>query len=300
MKMNDYIDLVNTTIDELMPVHYPHKIFKSMKYTVTLPGKRLRPVMCLETCRMFGGNYEDALPTACAIEMLHAQTLIHDDLPCMDNDNYRRGRLTNHIVFGEAHAVLAGDALLTFAPQIILKHSKNLGSEKLLKIMEEYFQAAGAYGVIAGQGVDIESETLIKAMLISGEIDKDDEQLPEILKYIHSHKTADLFKLALRTGAIIADANEQQLKEITEFGQYLGTAFQIADDILDETSTFEEMGKTLGKDKEAGKLTYTSLYGLEKSKKDLNKLIDKCFDILNKNNLKSEVFEQILDKIRIN
>ncbi|CDE60139.1 polyprenyl synthetase [Fusobacterium sp. CAG:439] len=300
MKMNDYIDLVNTTIDELMPVHYPHKIFKSMKYTVTLPGKRLRPVMCLETCRMFGGNYEDALPTACAIEMLHAQTLIHDDLPCMDNDNYRRGRLTNHIVFGEAHAVLAGDALLTFAPQIILKHSKNLGSEKLLKIMEEYFQAAGAYGVIAGQVVDIESETLIKAMLISGEIDKDDEQLPEILKYIHSHKTADLFKLALRTGAIIADANEQQLKEITEFGQYLGTAFQIADDILDETSTFEEMGKTLGKDKEAGKLTYTSLYGLEKSKKDLNKLIDKCFDILNKNNLKSEVFEQILDKIRIN
>lgn len=300
MKMNDYIDLVNTTIDELMPVHYPHKIFKSMKYTVTLPGKRLRPVMCLETCRMFGGNYEDALPTACAIEMLHAQTLIHDDLPCMDNDNYRRGRLTNHIVFGEAHAVLAGDALLTFAPQIILKHSKNLGSEKLLKIMEEYFQAAGAYGVIAGQVVDIESETLIKAMLISGEIDKDDEQLPEILKYIHSHKTADLFKLALRTGAIIADANEQQLKEITEFGQYLGTAFQIADDILDETSTFEEMGKTLGKDKEAGKLTYTSLYGLEKSKKDLNKLIDKCFDILNNNKLKSEVFEQILDKIRIN
>ncbi|HIT91361.1 MAG TPA: polyprenyl synthetase family protein [Candidatus Stercorousia faecigallinarum] len=300
MKMNDYIDLVNTTIDELMPVHYPHKIFKSMKYTVTLPGKRLRPVMCLETCRMFGGNYEDALPTACAIEMLHAQTLIHDDLPCMDNDNYRRGRLTNHIVFGEAHAVLAGDALLTFAPQIILKHSKNLGSEKLLKIMEEYFQAAGVYGVIAGQVVDIESETLIKAMLISGEIDKDDEQLHEILKYIHSHKTADLFKLALRTGAIIADANEQQLKEITEFGQYLGIAFQIADDILDETSTFEEMGKTLGKDKEAGKLTYTSLYGLEKSKKDLNKLIDKCFDILNNNKLKSEVFEQILDKIRIN
>lgn len=300
MKMNDYIDLVNTTIDELMPVHYPHKIFKSMKYTVTLPGKRLRPVMCLETCRMFGGNYEDALPTACAIEMLHAQTLIHDDLPCMDNDNYRRGRLTNHIVFGEAHAVLAGDALLTFAPQIILKHSKNLGSEKLLKIMEEYFQAAGVYGVIAGQVVDIESETLIKAMLISGEIDKDDEQLPEILKYIHSHKTADLFKLALRTGAIIADANEQQLKEITEFGQYLGIAFQIADDILDETSTFEKMGKTLGKDKEAGKLTYTSLYGLEKSKKDLNKLIDKCFDILNNNKLKSEVFEQILDKIRIN
>lgn len=299
MKMNDYIDLVNKTIDELMPIHYPHKIFKAMKYTVTLPGKRLRPVMCLETCRMFGGNYQDALPTACAIEMLHAQTLIHDDLPCMDNDMYRRGQLTNHMVFGEAHAVLAGDALLTFAPQIILKNSKNLGAEKLIKIMEEYFQAAGAYGVIAGQVVDIESETLIKAMELSGGIDKDDEQLPVILDYIHSHKTADLFKLALRSGAIIADANMQQLEEITEFGQILGVAFQIADDILDETSTFEEMGKTMGKDKEAGKLTYTALYGLKKAKEDLNKLIDKCFDILNKNNLKSEVFEQILNKIRI-
>ncbi len=299
MKMNDYIDLVNKTIDELMPVHYPHKIFKSMKYTVTLPGKRLRPVMCLEACRMFGGNYEDAIPTACAIEMLHAQTLIHDDLPCMDNDMYRRGRLTNHMVFGEAHAVLAGDALLTFAPQIILKNSKNLGAEKLIKIIEEYFQAAGAYGVIAGQVVDIESESLIKAMELSGGIDKDDEQLPEILNYIHSHKTADLFKLALRTGAIIADADSKQLEEITAFAQKLGVAFQIADDILDETSTFEEMGKTLGKDKDAGKLTYTSLYGIEKSKQDLNKLIDECFEILNHNNLKSEVFEHILNKIRI-
>ena len=128
---------------------------------------------------------------------------------------------------------------------------------------------------------------------------KDDEQLPEILDYIHTHKTADLFKLALRTGAIIADATEKQIEDITEFGQILGVAFQIADDILDETSTFEEMGKTMGKDKEEGKLTYTSLYGLEKAKKDLNELIDKCYDILNRNNLKSEVFEQILEKIRI-
>ena len=295
MKMNKYIDLVNKKIDEFMPICYPQKIFKSMKYTVTLPGKRLRPVMCLETCRMFGGNLEDAIPTACAIEMLHSQTLIHDDLPCMDNDMYRRGQLTNHMVFGEANAVLAGDALLTFAPQIILKNSKNLGAEKLIKIMEEYFQAGGAYGVIAGQVVDIESEKLMQAF----EYGKDDEQLPEILDYIHTHKTADLFKLALRTGAIIADATDKQIEDITEFGQVLGVAFQIADDILDETSTFEEMGKTMGKDKEEGKLTYTSLYGLDKAKKDLNDLIDKCYDILNRNNLKSEVFEQILEKIRI-
>ena len=288
--MQKYIDLINQKLDEYMPINYPQKIFKAMKYTVTLPGKRLRPIMCLESCKMFGGNIEDAIPTACAIEMLHAQTLIHDDLPCMDDDNYRRGQLTNHMVFGEANAVLAGDALLTFAPQTILKNSKNLGTEKLIKIMEEYFHAAGAYGVIAGQVVDIESENF--------EITPEDEQLPEILDYIHTHKTADLFKLALRTGAVIADASEKQLEDITEFGQCMGVAFQIADDILDVTSTFEEMGKTLGKDKEENKLTYVNLYGLEKAREDLSEMIDKCFEILKKNNLKSEIFEQILNKMR--
>lgn len=289
MQMNDYIKLVDEKLDEFMPIQYPDDIFKAMKYTVTLQGKRLRPVMCLETCRMFGGNFEDAIPTACAIEMLHAQTLIHDDLPCMDNDDYRRGKLTNHKVFGEANAVLAGDALLTFAPQLIVKNSKKLGAEKLINILEEYFHAAGAFGVIAGQVIDIESE-------------RANSKIPDpekTLEYIHTHKTADLFKLALRSGAIIADATEKELEEITEFGQCMGVAFQIADDILDETSTFEEMGKTMGKDKDAGKLTYTSLYGLEKSKKDLNEKLDKCLDILHKNNLKSEVFEQILEKIRI-
>lgn len=289
MQMNDYIKLVDEKLDEFMPIQYPDDIFKAMKYTVTLQGKRLRPVMCLETCRMFGGNFEDAIPTACAIEMLHAQTLIHDDLPCMDNDDYRRGKLTNHKVFGEANAVLAGDALLTFAPQLIVKNSKKLGAEKLINILEEYFHAAGAFGVIAGQVIDIESERATSKI-------PDPEKT---LEYIHTHKTADLFKLALRSGAIIADATEKELEEVTEFGQCMGVAFQIADDILDETSTFEEMGKTMGKDKDAGKLTYTSLYGLEKSKKDLNEKLDKCLDILHKNNLKSEVFEQILEKIRI-
>ncbi len=286
MKMNDYIELVNKKLEEFMPAIYPEDIFKSMKYTVLLPGKRLRPVMCLESCRMFGGNIEDAIPTACAIEMLHAQTLIHDDLPCMDNDDFRRGKPTNHKVFGEANAVLAGDALLTFAPQTVLKNSKNLGCEKLIKIMEEYFHAAGAYGVIAGQVVDIESEKNYP------------ENAQETLEYIHTHKTADLFKLALRAGAIIADASDKEIEAITEFGQNMGVAFQIADDILDETSTFEEMGKTLGKDKEAGKLTYTNLYGIEKSREDLNKLINRCFEILEQNNLKSEIFEQILNKIK--
>ena len=283
---SDYIELVNKKLEEFMPISYPEDIFKAMKYTVTLPGKRLRPVMCLESCRVFGGNYEDAIPAACAIEMLHAQTLIHDDLPCMDNDDFRRGKPTNHKVFGEANAVLAGDALLTFAPQTILKYS-NLAPETLVKVFAEYFQAGGAYGVIAGQVVDIESE--------KGNVTGDKAST---LEYIHTHKTADLFKLALRTGAIIAGASEEQINAITEFGQKLGVAFQIADDILDETSTFEEMGKTLGKDKAAGKLTYVSLYGLEKSKQDLNLLIDDCKNILINKNIYSEIFEQILDKIK--
>lgn len=285
--MNEYIETVNKKLDEYMEINYPEDIFKAMRYTVMLPGKRLRPVMCMESCRIFGGSISDAVPTACAIEMLHSQTLIHDDLPCMDNDDFRRGQPTNHKVFGEANAVLAGDALLSFAPQIIFKHSSSLGAEKILKVLNEYFQAAGAYGVIAGQVVDIESE--------KGNVQGDKAKT---LEYIHIHKTADLFNLALRSGAIIAGASENQLVMISDFGRKLGFAFQIADDILDETSTFEEMGKTLGKDKAAGKLTYTSLYGLEKAKQDLNDLIDDCLELLKQNNLKSEIFEQILNKIR--
>src|SRR5574344_1819827 len=155
MKMNDYVKLVNDKLNEYIQVEYPENLFKSMKYTVTLPGKRLRPVMCLESCRMFGGEIEDAIPTACAIEMLHSQTLIHDDLPCMDNDDYRRGKLTNHRVFGEAIAVLAGDALLSFGPQIIMQKSDNLSTQTKLLLLEEYVKTAGTYGLIAGQVVDI-------------------------------------------------------------------------------------------------------------------------------------------------
>ena len=305
MKMKELIELIEKKLDEYMGITYPHKIFKSMKYTVLLPGKRLRPVMCIESARLFGASVEDAMPTACAIEMLHSQTLIHDDLPCMDNDDYRRGKLTNHKVFGEAMAVLAGDALLTFAPQTILKNSKPLGAEKLIKIMEEYFQAAGAYGVIAGQVMDIESE-MLNGPSTYGEIvtesteteDEDFEFKSELLKYIQIHKTSDLFKLALRTGAIIGGADDKSLAALTEFGEKLGIAFQIADDILDETSTFEEMGKTLGKYKASGKLTYVSLYGLEKAKTDLAKLIDESFGILNENNFESEIFSEILNKIK--
>ncbi len=287
MQMNDYIDLVNDKLDEFIPIEYPEDIFKSMKYTVTLPGKRLRPILCLETCRMLGGDIEKAIPTACAIEMLHAQTLIHDDLPCMDNDDYRRGKLTNHKVFGEAIAVLAGDALLTYAPQIITKYSKDLTPSTLIRVLNEYFQYAGARGVIAGQVVDIESEN----------IEVPDEKKAEILHYLHIHKTSDLFQLAMRAGAIIADADDEKIQAVTEFAKTFGLAFQIADDILDEISTFEQMGKTLGKDKEEGKLTYVSLYGIEESKCKLACLFEKCHDIMKKQDIDSEIIKDMIKKI---
>lgn len=292
MQMNDYIDLINEKLNEYIPVEYPESIFKSMKYTVTLPGKRLRPVMCLETCRMFGGEIEDAIPTACAIEMLHAQTLIHDDLPCMDNDDYRRGKLTNHRVFGEAVAVLAGDALLTFAPQIITKYSKNLSPSVIIRVLNEYFQFAGARGVIAGQVVDIESEN---NRIINSQSSVDKEK---ILEYLHIHKTSDLFKLSMRTGAIIAGVDDEKLNAVTEFALNFGLAFQIADDILDEISTFEQMGKTLGKDKQEGKLTYVSLYGLDNAKCKLSCLFKKCCDIMNERNLQSEIFKNMIESIK--
>lgn len=294
MQMNNYIELINKKLDEFIKIEYPESIFKSMKYTVTLPGKRLRPIMCLETCKMFGGELENAIPTACAIEMLHAQTLIHDDLPCMDNDDYRRGKLTNHKVFGEAIATLAGDALLTYAPQIITKYSQNLSSSVLIRVLNEYFQYAGARGVIAGQVVDIESEGKF--------LDEDNNvinksEAEKVLEYLHIHKTSDLFQLAMRTGAIIADADDEKLAAVTEFAKTFGLAFQIADDILDEISTFEQMGKTMGKDKAEGKLTYVSLYGLDESKCKLTCLLTKCHDIMDKQNMPSGIFTEIIEKI---
>lgn len=281
--MKALIKQIDENLDKFLEEKYPEEIFKSMRYSVLAGGKRLRPVLCLEACRAFGGNIEAAMPTACAIEMLHAQSLIHDDLPCMDNDDFRRGKPTNHKVFGEATAVLAGDALLTFAPQLIIQKS-NLSVEIKLKLVEEYCIAAGAYGLIAGQIVDIDSE----GKQISA----------ETLEFIHTHKTADLFKLSLKSGAIVAGADDEKIKLMEEIGQKLGFAFQICDDILDETSTFEEMGKTLGKDKQANKPTYTALFGLEKAREEVKYLLENVCDTMAKYEMKSTIFDEIIRDIK--
>lgn len=282
--MKELIKLVDEKLEEYIPITYPEDIFKAMKYTVTLPGKRLRPVMCLETTRMLGGDIEKAMPTACALEMLHAQSLIHDDLPCMDNDDFRRGKPSNHKVFGEANAVLAGDALLTFAPQLIIEKSVDLDSKTVLRLVHEFTKFGGAYALIAGQVVDIESE--------GGKYVKSPE---ETLDFIHKNKTGALFRLSVRMGAIVAGAGEQELEELDNFASKFGLAFQIYDDIMDEISSFEEMGKTTGKDKNSGKLTYVSLYGLEEAKNKFNALIQECYVIIDKYH--SKVFKEILDKL---
>ncbi len=283
--MKELIKLVDEKLDEYLQIVYPEEIFKAMKYTLSLPGKRLRPVMCLETARILGGKQEDAMPTACAIEMLHVQSLIHDDLPCMDNDDFRRGKPSNHKAFGEANAVLAGDAFLTYAPQLIIEKSTHLQPETVLRVVHEYTKFGGAYGLIAGQVVDIESE--------GGKFVKSPE---ETLEFIHLNKTAVLFRLSVRTGAIISGATEEQLKEMDEFGKCFGLAFQVYDDIMDEISSFEELGKSIGKDKNSGKLTYVSLYGLEEAKQMFNTMISKCYDIIDK--YESKIFKEILDKLR--
>ena len=283
--MKELINLIDKKLDEYLKIEYPEDIFKAMKYTLMLPGKRLRPVMCIETMRMLGGDINKIIPSACALEMLHVQSLIHDDLPCMDNDDFRRGKPSNHKVFGEANAVLAGDALLTFAPQLIIEKSTELTSEQVLKILHEYTKFAGAYGLIAGQVVDIESE--------SGKLVKTPD---ETLDFTHLNKTAVLFRLAVRIGAIGANADSETFDELDKFATKFGLAFQIYDDIMDEISTFEELGKSIGKDEASGKLTYVSLYGLDEAKCKFKTLIDECYGIIGKYD--SKIFTEILDKLK--
>lgn len=283
--MKELINLIDKKLDEYLKIEYPEDIFKAMKYTLMLPGKRLRPVMCIETMRMLGGDINKIIPSACALEMLHVQSLIHDDLPCMDNDDFRRGKPSNHKVFGEANAVLAGDALLTFAPQLIIEKSTELTSEQVLKILHEYTKFAGAYGLIAGQVVDIESE--------GGKLVKTPD---ETLDFIHLNKTAVLFRLAVRIGAIGANADSETFDELDKFATKFGLAFQIYDDIMDEISTFEELGKSIGKDEASGKLTYVSLYGLDEAKCKFKTLIDECYGIIGKYD--SKIFTEILDKLK--
>ena len=283
-KFNNFRKEVDEHLDKYIKVVYPQEIYESMRYSLLAGGKRLRPVIACEVATLLGAKLENILPTACAIEMLHCQSLIHDDLPCMDNDDYRRGKLTNHKVFGESTAVLAGDALLSYAPQIIINKTPNTVTEKiLLKVLNEFFIAAGVDGIIAGQIVDIDSE--------KKKISK------ETLSFIYEFKTAKLFKLAVRSAAIIANATDKQLEDLTKFAELYGHAFQIYDDILDVTASIDEIGKTPGKDANVEKSTYVSMFGLEEAKKQVLFLCSQAYDILKTNNINSCILEGVVSDI---
>lgn len=250
------------------PETYPEILCKSIQYSLFAGGKRLRPILTLSSCEAIGGSIEDALPFACAIEMIHTYSLIHDDLPSMDDDTYRRGKLTNHKVFGEAMAILSGDALLTHAFFIMTDSGniKNIRPSCVIQIVNEISSWCGINGMIAGQVTDIQSQ--------NKRINKD------MLRYIHINKTAALIKASVRAGAIVGGASQKNLDSLTEYGEKIGLAFQITDDILDIEGKMEKLGKDVGSDRRHKKATYPEYIGLEESKKKAEKLMGEAMDAI--------------------
>ena len=252
---------VEAALDLSLPLMYPEKIYEAMRYSLLAGGKRLRPILCLATCELAGGTIEMAMPTACALEMIHTMSLIHDDLPAMDNDDYRRGKLTNHKVYGEDIAILAGDGLLAYAFEYVATQTQDVPAEQVLQVIARLGRAVGASGLVGGQVVDLESEGCTDIQ-------------EETLTFIHTHKTGALLEACVVCGGILAGATAAEQERLSRYAQNIGLAFQIIDDILDITATQEELGKTAGKDLIAKKATYPSLWGIEASKTKAQKLVD--------------------------
>ncbi|MBH6947046.1 polyprenyl synthetase family protein [Clostridioides difficile] len=264
-RLKEKASFVEKVLKEYMPKEegYQKTVIEAMNYSLSAGGKRLRPILTLEACKIVGGNEDEAIPFAIAIEMIHTYSLIHDDLPALDNDDLRRGRPTNHKVYGEAMGILAGDALLNYAFEVMLAGSINKENpEKYLKAINEIAKGAGIYGMIGGQVVDVESE--------NKQIEK------EKLDYIHMNKTAAMMVGCMRAGATIGGANSEQMEEITKYAKNIGLSFQIVDDILDIVGDEAKLGKKVGSDIENHKSTYPSLLGLDKSKEIAHNLIDEA------------------------
>mgnify|MGYP001571954794 FL=1 len=257
-------DIVNNALDRLLPGEneFPQKLHKAMRYSVFAGGKRIRPVLVMASAETFGGLTDSIIDIACAVELIHTYSLIHDDLPAIDNDDMRRGMPTCHKVFGEAMAILAGDALLTFAFDVMADAHTSTDEERLLllKTIQEIARAAGSTGMAGGQVLDIESEGK-------------DVAFP-VLEYIHIHKTGELILASIRAGAIMKNAGDKELEAMTRYGEAIGLAFQIADDILDVEGNKEDTGKNVGGDAKKEKVTYPSILGIEESKKRARELTD--------------------------
>lgn len=257
--LKTYLTQQQARVQEALEILLPHTdamppvLHESIRYSVLAPGKRLRPILVLASAEAVGGDSEAVMKTACALECIHAFSLIHDDLPCMDNDDYRRGRLTNHKVYGDAMALLAGDALLAFAFQLIAENIDTAPAERILPTLHLIARASGTWGMVGGQVVDMQSQG--------------QEIIPETLQYIHAHKTGALLTASVLAGAMLCGGTEAQISALERYGQHTGLAFQIADDILDITGDQDKLGKPIGSDEERDKATYPKLFGLEESRR---------------------------------
>ena len=270
-RLDGLADIINSRLEEikqkvLEKAGAQADIIEAMWYSLSAGGKRIRPVLVLEFCRICGGNEEDALPAACALEMIHTFSLIHDDLPCMDNDDMRRGKPSCHKAFGEAQALLAGDALLNFAYEILAEDG-NLSAETRVKLISELSKATGVMGMIGGQVIDT---------TYAGEFDE------KLLLNMYSMKTGALLKAACKMGCIAAGADKPLIEAAERYAEKLGLAFQIKDDILDMTADEKILGKPVGSDEKNGKLTFASLKGLEDSRKYAEQLTaEACGELKN-------------------
>lgn len=275
--------MINARLSELLDeAKINNNIYEPMKYSVDAGGKRIRPILTLSITEALNGNTKDALDFGCAIEFIHTYSLIHDDLPAMDNDDYRRGKPTNHKVFGEAIAILAGDALLNFAFEVLSQKLIESNNLLYIKAVNEIVKASGARGMVAGQAIDIISEN--KKLNL------------EELYNMHRLKTGAIIEAACVAGAYISN-REDILESIREFSRNLGVAFQIVDDILDFTGDEKKLGKSVGKDKEANKATYVTILGIEEAKKRAKEYTDRAIEIasnIDKSGFLSKLTEYLL------
>ena len=251
---------VNKALDAAVPLQNPLKIHEAMRYSLLAGGKRVRPILCIASCELVGGDESLSIPVACAVEMIHTMSLIHDDLPCMDNDDLRRGKPTNHRVFGEETAVLAGDALLSLAFEYVAAKTTKVSPESVIQAIAELGSAVGSEGLVAGQITDICSEGTQVSL--------------SNLEYIHVHKTAKLLEVSAVCGVIMGGGNAIEIEKVRTYARCIGLLFQVVDDVLDVTKSSAELGKTAGKDLASDKATYPKLMGVDKAMKLAGMLAD--------------------------
>ncbi len=279
--------VVDKSLEAMVPPakSFPPKVFEAMRYSLFAGGKRVRPILAIASAEALGVRDAGLLPVASSLELIHTYSLIHDDLPAMDNDDLRRGRPTCHKVYGEAVAILAGDGLLNMAFEALSdpRRLKAVPAKRLVGIIREISRASGCFGMVGGQIVDMESEGK-------------DIDLPT-LEYIHTHKTGALIRASVRLGALYAGATEKRLRSLTRYGEMVGLAFQIADDILDITGTQAEIGKDVGSDLKKGKKTYPSFYGLEESRRRAREVADRALEALRDFDKKADPLRELAEYI---